>query len=99
MPRPAYIAAHRPAGPAPTMMTSYSRFPLFVMEFQSRRIALPRQGSRQLRAEMNRLEFDIGPLRTGESLQSRGSNDYCAMAIPTAAMQPSCSRLNQALQD
>src|SRR2546427_702428 len=40
MPRPAYIAAHSPAGPAPTMITSYPLVTLWRIraEFQSRGI-------------------------------------------------------------
>src|SRR6266508_3353297 len=68
MPRPAYNAAHSPAGPAPTMITSYPLVACSVIrsEFQSRRISLPRQGARQLRATPLRLELDIRTPGAGE---------------------------------
>src|SRR3989442_14143238 len=61
MPRPAYIAAHSPAGPAPTMITSYPLVTLWRIraEFQSRGIPLSRQGARQLRAKPLDLELDV----------------------------------------
>src|SRR6266850_2581775 len=101
IPRPAYNAAHSPAGPAPTMMTSYSRLPCSAMlpKFQSWGIALPRQGPRQLRAEVSRLEFHFGLLGPGESFQCRGTHDHRTVAIATAAMQQRRRCLNQSLKD
>src|ERR1700694_3404650 len=101
IPRPAYSAAHSPAGPAPTMMTSYSRVPFSDMcsEFQSRGIALPPQGPRQLRAELNCLKLDIGLLRAGELVEGRRSDDHRAVAVAARPMQECGGGLNQALHD
>src|SRR6185295_8818409 len=98
-PRPAYRAAHRPAGPAPTMMTSNVRASGLVMcfEFQSRGISLPREGARQLRAKVDGFEFDLGPLRTGQLFEGCRSNDDHAVPVPARAMQQRGGGLNQSL--
>src|SRR3989442_7900110 len=82
MPRPAYRAAHSPAGPAPTMMTSYSRLASSVIgsEFQARGIALSRKGARELRAKVHGIELDFGTLRPGQLRQCRRSNHDGAIA-------------------
>src|SRR5205823_13540241 len=99
IPRPAYIAAHSPAGPAPTMITSYPLLGRSVIrpEFQSWGIPLPRQGARQLRAEAHGLEFDIRPLRAGEFLESRLADDCHAVTVAAPLMEQRSRRLNQPL--
>src|SRR3990170_1368614 len=101
IPRPAYNAAHRPAGPAPTMMTSYSRFPFSGIrsKFQSRGIALSRQGPRQLRAELNGFELYLGPLRPGQPLQRRRTHDDRAVPVAAGAVQQRRRGLDQPLKD
>src|SRR6266487_1453281 len=71
MPRPAYIAAHSPAGPAPTMITSYPLMTLWRIraEFQSRGIPLSRQGARELRTKPLDLELDVRSRRARQLLQ------------------------------
>src|SRR5882724_10921167 len=80
MPRPAYIAAHSPAGPAPTMITSYPCLALSVIrpqlsvrntQLQSWRLGLAGQRSRQLLAKPNCFDFDIGPLRARQLVERR----------------------------
>src|SRR2546422_1557999 len=80
MPRPAYIAAHSPAGPAPTMITSYGCLTLSLIgpqfsvrnpQLQSRRLGIADERSRQLLAKPNPLDFDIGPLRALPLLERR----------------------------
>src|SRR5260370_6878642 len=91
MPRPAYMAAHSPAGPAPTMMTSYPFEPVSVMrpEFQSRGVALSRQGARQLRAEAHRFELHRRVLRARQFLERRRPHGGHAVAVaPTLVQQP-----------
>src|SRR2546425_13379588 len=90
MPRPAYRAAHSPAGPAPTMMTSYSRLASSVIgsEFQARGIALSRKGARELRAKVHGIELDFGTLRPGQLRECRRSNHDGAMAGSPCPVQP-----------
>ena len=66
-------------------------------EFQSRRIALPRQSARELRAELHRVELDLGPLRAGQLFQGRRSNDDGTMAVPARLMEQRGGRLNEPL--
>src|SRR6266540_4286407 len=101
MPRPAYSAAHNPAGPAPTIMTSYSRVSCSAIrsEFQSWGVAFPSQGPRQLRAEMNGLELHFGRLRPGEPLEGGRAHHHGAVAVAAFAVQQRGGRLNQALKD
>src|SRR2546428_11823817 len=85
MPRPAYIAAHSPAGPAPTMITSYPLVTLWRIraEFQSRGIPLSRQGARELRAKPLDLELDVRS-RRAPPLLPRSRPPRCH-AAPAAA--------------
>src|SRR5258706_13377878 len=78
MPRPAYIAAHSPAGPAPTMITSYPRLALSVIrpqlsvgntQLQSRWLGIAAQGPPQLLAKPHRLHFHTGPLRAPQPVR------------------------------
>jgi len=70
-----------------------------LLEFQSWGVALPRQGPRQLRAEMNRLELHLGSLRPRESLQGGGAYDHCPMTITAALVEERRRRLDQSLED
>src|SRR5260370_42620733 len=90
MPRPAYIAAHSPAGPAPMMMTSYPFEAVSVMrpEFQSRGAALPRQGARQLRAAAHRFEVHRRALRPREFLERRRPEGRDAVAVAPPLSDP-----------
>src|SRR5258708_33913977 len=97
MPRPAYIAAHMPAGPAPMMMTSYFLDSGIRPPFQSRGITLPRQGPRQPIAEVHRFELDGRMLRAGQLLQRRGTDPNRAGPIALLAVQQRRRRLNQPL--
>src|ERR1044071_8333357 len=100
-PRPAYSAAHSPAGPAPTMTTSYMRATRLAMcsEFQSWGISLPRQGARQLRAKLYGFELDRRMLRTGQLLERRRSNHNRAVTVPAGSVQQRGGGLNQPLPD
>src|SRR2546430_16804287 len=82
MPRPAYRAAHSPAGPAPTMMTSYSRLARSVIgsEFQAWGIALSRKGAREVRAQGHRIELEFGTLRPGQLREGPRPNHDRAQA-------------------
>src|SRR2546430_8979403 len=95
MPRPAYRAAHSPAGPAPTMMTSYSRLARSVIgsEFQAWGIALSRKGARELRAKVHGIELDFGTLRPGQLRECRRSNHDGAMAVPACRSEEHTSEL------
>src|SRR6267143_1081883 len=108
MPRPAYIAAHSPAGPAPTMITSYPCLALFVIrpqpsvgstQLQAWRLGIAGERSRQLLAKPSRLDFDVGPLRTGQLLERRPAHHRHAMPIPPLLMQQRGRRLDQSLPD
>src|SRR5436190_1704164 len=100
MPRAEYIAAQRPAGPPPTMITSYALAPFDIgSEFQSRGISLPRQGAPQMRAKLNGLEFDRRMLRPRQLGERRRSHGDHAVAIATALVQQRRRGLNQALPD
>src|SRR3990172_6035708 len=85
--RPAYMAAQSPAGPAPTMITSnpLPAFCLIRAKLQSRGGSLPRQGPRELRAKVDKLELDVRPLRPAELLQRGRADD--AHTVPVAAPQ------------
>src|SRR2546428_11433974 len=70
MPRPAYIAAHSPAGPAPTMITSYGCLTLSLIgpqfsvrnpQLQSRRLGIAGERPPPLLPETNPLAFHIRP--------------------------------------
>src|SRR5512145_331052 len=68
-------------------------------EFQSRGLALPRQGARELRAKFHRFELDLGLLRASKLLQRCCANDHRPMAVPTGPMEQGRGRLNVALPD
>src|SRR2546426_3059894 len=106
MPRPAYIAAHSPAGPAPTMITSYPRLALSVIrphpsvgntQLQSWRLGIAGECSRQLLAKPHRFDFDIGPLRTRQVLERRPAHHRYAMPIAPLLMEQRSRRLDQSL--
>src|SRR5207245_10993646 len=84
IPRPTYMAAHGPAGPAPTMITSYPLVVRSVMRppFQSRGLSLPRQCARQSRAKYRGFELDVGPLRARQLLERGGADRSHAVLIP-----------------
>src|SRR2546425_320663 len=101
MPRPAYIAAHSPAGPAPTMITSYPLvtvsviglpFSLTRAELEPRWIDVRRERPRELLLESYRLELDIRPLGAGQLRERRPSDDLDAMSIAAALVQQRCRR-------
>src|SRR5712692_7128154 len=106
IPRPAYMAAHNPAGPAPTMITSYWFFPYSVIrlpfslvatELELRRVGVARQGPGQLSPERHGVELDLGPLRPAELRQRRGTELHDAMAVAALAVQHRRRGLDQAL--
>src|SRR5882762_10408412 len=106
MPRPAYIAAHIPAGPAPTMITSYPCLALCVIrphpsvghtQLQSWRLGLAGERSRQLLAKPHRFDFDFGPLRARQLLKRRPAHHRHAMPVPPLLMQQRGRRLDQSL--
>src|SRR5690348_16887621 len=99
IPRPAYIAAQRPAGPAPTMMTSYVLGSGIGSEFQSRRIPLPRQGARELRAKRDHFVFDHGERRPRELLQRPGAHYDHAVTVAPGAVQQRGGGLDEPLKD
>src|ERR1041384_2671967 len=74
-----------------------SRGPAWRPEFQARGISLPRQGTRQVRAKLYRVEFDVGRLWARELLERRCSNHDRAVAVPSRPMKQGGSALNQAL--
>src|SRR3989441_9324409 len=95
IPRPAYIAAHSPAGPAPTMITSY---PCLVWSFihpqlsvgdpqlQSWRPGITGERSRQLLAKTHGFDFDIGALRAPPLLQGRPPHHPGPLPVPPPPM-------------
>src|SRR2546428_8015096 len=90
MPRPAYIAAHSPAGPAPTMITSYPLVTLWRIraEFQSRGIPLSRQGARELRAKPLDLELDVRSRRARQLLPRSPPARLNAVPVAPPPLQP-----------
>src|SRR5262245_27858328 len=99
MPRPTYIAAHNPAGPAPTTITSYPLITLSGIrsKFQSRGIPFPRQGPRQPRAEGDGFEFHVRPRRAGELLERAASHDLDAVGVAARAVQQRGGGLDEPL--
>src|SRR6266513_1603936 len=106
MPRPAYIAAHSPAGPAPTMITSYPCLALSIIrpqlsvrttQLQARRLGLAGERPRQLLAKSNGLDFDIGPLWALQLLEGRSTHHRHTMPIPPLLMEQRGRRLDQTL--
>src|SRR5437879_10522306 len=91
MPRPAYIAAHSPAGPAPTMITSYPVLVSSVIgrqcsigatQLEPRRPGLAGEGPREPLAKPNRFELHVGPLRPHQLLERRPAHHGDAMLVP-----------------
>src|SRR4029077_1699832 len=106
MPRPTYMAAHRPAGPAPTMITSYLSFTLCVIrrpfsvsaaELQSRGIALTRQRALECLAEIHRLELDVRSLLARELVERGVPEDQDPMLVASLLVQQCGRALDQAL--
>src|SRR6267142_483805 len=106
MPRPAYIAAHSPAGPAPTMITSYPCLALSLIrpqlsvhntQRQSWRLGIAGQRARQPLAKLHRFDFDIGPLRARQLLERRLAHHRHAMPVPPLLMEQRGRRLDQSL--
>src|SRR2546422_9097963 len=106
MPRPAYIAAHSPAGPAPTTITSYPCLALSVIrphasvgnpQLQSWRLGIAGERSRQLVAKPNRFDLDIGPLLARQLLERRPAHHRHAMPIAPLLMEQRRRRLDQSL--
>src|SRR6266480_146469 len=106
MPRPAYIAAHSPAGPAPTMITSYPCLALSVIrpqlsvrttQLQARWLGIAGERPRQLLAKSNGLDFDIGPLWALQLLEGRSTHHRHTMPIPPLLMEQRGRRLDQSL--
>src|SRR3989442_2016466 len=97
MPRPAYIAAHRPAGPAPTMITSYPLEALSVIkssvpssvrstQLQSRRLGVAGERLLEPLAKPHRLDLHISPLRARQLLQRRPAYPRDALAVAPPPM-------------
>src|SRR5204862_4043636 len=68
-------------------------------EFQSRGIALPHQGARQLRAKPPGLELDVGPLGPAQLLERGRPNHLHAMPVAPLVVQQRGRRLDQPLPD
>src|SRR2546427_6561575 len=107
MPRPAYMAAQSPAGPPPTMITSYElRFSVIRHPFlrtgtklQSRRVALTTQRALQPAPKRHRFELDVRLLRAGELLKRAGAHRHDPVAVPPPPVQQRGGRLDQPLKD
>src|SRR5207244_1625610 len=108
MPRPAYIAAHRPAGPAPTMITSYPslavsfigpQFSVRRPQLQPRRLGIAGKRSLELRAKPNRFDLDIGSLPARQLFERAPAHRRHPMAVPALLMEQRGRRLDQALPD
>src|SRR5213596_2266363 len=108
MPRPAYIAAHRPAGPAPTMITSYPslavsfigpQFSVRRPQLQPRRLGIAGKRSLELRAKPNRFDLDIGSLPARQLFERAPAHRRHHMAVPALLMEQRGRRLDQALPD
>src|SRR5881396_1667519 len=106
IPRPAYMAAHSPAGPAPTMITSYSvlvwsaighPFSVGVAQLQPGRIGGSRERSGEPLPEPNCFELDIGPLGARQLLERRPADDRDAMPIPPPLVEQRGCPLDQPL--
>src|SRR5947199_143794 len=107
MPRPAYIAAHSPAGPAPTMITSYAslavsfigpQFSVRPPQLQPRRLGIAGKRSLELRAKPNRFDLDIGSLPARQLFERAPAHRRHPMAVPALLMEQRGRRLDQALQ-
>src|SRR5436309_9543602 len=106
IPRPAYMAAHSPAGPAPTMITSYSvlvwsvishPFSVGVAQLQPRRIGGSGERLGKPLAEPNCFDLDIGPLGARQLLERRPADDRDAMPIPPPLVEQRGRPLDQPL--
>src|SRR5438045_1703270 len=106
MPRPAYIAAHSPAGPAPTMITSYAslavsfigpQFSVRPPQLQPRRLGIAGKRSLELRAKPNRFDLDIGSLPARQLFERAPAHRRHPMAVPALLMQQRSRRLAHAL--
>src|SRR2546425_902346 len=108
MPRPAYMAAHSPAGPAPTMITSYPslavsliapQFPVRPPQLQPRRFGITGKRSLELRAKPNRFDLDIGSLPARQLFERPPAHRRHPMAVPALLMEQRRRCLDQALPD
>src|SRR5437773_1853066 len=106
IPRPAYIAAHSPAGPAPTMITSYPvlvssligrLFSVGAAQLEAWRPGLPGQGPREPLAKPNRFDLHVGPLWPRQLLERGPAHHGDAMPVPPPLVQQRGRRLDQAL--
>src|SRR2546426_6674817 len=97
MPRPAYIAAHSPAGPAPTMITSYGCLTLSLIgpqfsvrnpQLQSRRLGIAGEPSPPPLAEPNPLHLHIRPPRAPPPLEPRPAHHRHPIPVPPPFMEP-----------
>src|SRR2546426_4424715 len=96
MPRPAYIAAHSPAGPAPTMITSYPslavsfigpQFSVRPPQLQPRRFGIAGKRSLELRTKPNRFDLDIGSLPARQLFERAPAHRRHPMAVPVLLME------------
>src|SRR6266700_3971767 len=108
MPRPAYMAAHSPAGPAPTMITSYPslavsligpQFSVRRTQLQPRRFGITGKGALELRAKPNRFDLDIGSLPARQLFERPPAHRRHSMAVPALLMEQRRRCLDQALPD
>src|SRR5438046_8043546 len=108
MPRPAYIAAHSPAGPAPTMITSYAslavsfigpQFSVRPPQLQPRRLGIAGKRSLELRAKPNRFDLDIGSLPARQLFERAPAHRRPPIAVPALPLQPRRRRAAPALPE
>src|ERR1041385_1773685 len=108
MPRPAYMAAHSPAGAAPTMITSYPSLagslsrphsPARPPQLQPRRLGITGKRSLELRVKPNRFDLDIGSLRARQLFECPPTHRRHPMAVPALLMKQRRRCLDQALPD
>src|SRR6266550_6442747 len=108
MPRPAYIAAHSPAGPAPTMITSYPslavsfigpQFSVRPPQLQPRRFGIAGKRSLELRTKPNRFDLDIGSLPARQLFERAPAHRRHPMGVPALLMEQRGRRLDQTLPD
>src|ERR1041384_6145639 len=64
-----------------------SRGPAWRPEFRARGISLPREGTRQVRAKLYRVEFDVGRLWARALLERRCSTHARAVAGPSRPLR------------
>src|SRR2546422_7398801 len=104
MPRPAYVAAHSPGGPAPTMITSYPslavsfigpQFSVRPPQLQPRSLGIAGKRTLELRAKPNRFDLDIGSLPTRQLFERAPAHRRHAMAVPVLLMEQRGRRLDQ----